>query len=196
MSAPDIAPEESHVEKARRAIHLLHTAHDQAASPMDRIIDRTINALRRPEALIAILLISAIWAAANIWAGRDAFDPFPFPDLEFVISAVALAIAVLILASQGRADTLADAREKMTLELSLQNAQKISKVIELLEELRRDSPNVPDRTDPEAEDMSLRRSETEILDNIPVSAEDAASAPSANVHSATATSKPKASPTH
>ena len=97
----------------------------------------------------------------------------PFPDLEFVISAAALAIAVLILASQGRADILADAREKMTLELSLQNAQKISKVIELLEELRRDSPNVRDRTDPEAEDMSHRRSETEILENIPGSASNA-----------------------
>jgi uncharacterized membrane protein len=143
---------------------------------MDRVIDQTTSALRRPTTLLCILSVSGAWAAANLSAGKRAFDPFPFPDLEFAISAAALVIAVLILASQGRADKLADARERMTLELSLQNAQKISKLIELLEELRRVSPNVPDRTDLEAEDMSARRSETEILENIPPVTEDAADA--------------------
>jgi uncharacterized membrane protein len=167
MSSSDLPPEESHVEKARRAIRVLHTAHNAAASPMDRVVDQTTSALGRPIALLCIILTAAAWAGANVWAGRQAFDPFPFPDLEFAISATALAIAILILASQRRADKLADARERMTLELALQNAQKVSKVIELLEELRRDSPSVPDRTDLEAEDMSTRRSETEILENIP-----------------------------
>ena len=100
-------------------------------------------------------------------AGDRALDRSPFPELELAISAVALAIALLILASQRRADRLADARERMTLELSLQSAQKVSKIIALLEELRRDSPNVPDRPDPEAMEMSSRRAETEVLEQNP-----------------------------
>lgn len=153
-----------HVEKARRAVDTLHTAHDDAASPMDRGVDGAIAILGRPAALLCIILAIATWMGANLLAGKRALDPFPFPVLEFAISAAALVIALLILTSQRRADRLADAREKMTLELSLQSAHKVSKIIELLEELRRDSPNVPDRHDPEATDMSNRRAETEVLE--------------------------------
>ena len=45
----------------------------------------------------------AAWVGVNLLAGDRAFDPFPFPDLELVISAAALMIAILILASQRRA---------------------------------------------------------------------------------------------
>jgi len=159
--------EDSHIEKARRAIHSLHSAHDEAASPTDRLVDKATDSLGRPAALICIVLAIVGWMAANQLGGDRAFDRFPFPELELAISAVALAIALLILASQRRADRLADARERMTLELSLQSAQKVSKIIALLEELRRDSPNVPDRPDPEAMEMSSRRAETEVLEQNP-----------------------------
>jgi len=174
VSPCDVSQEENHVEKARHAIHLLHTAHDEAASPLDRLVERMTGALGRPAALLFIIFVVAAWVAGNLWAGSRALDPFPFPDLELAISALALAIAVLILASQRRADKLADARERITLELSLQSAQKVSKVIELLEEFRRDSPNVPDRTDAEADDMSAPRSNTEILANVPIPVDDIA----------------------
>ena len=173
-SAPAIeaGQEDGHVEKARRAIHMLHAAHDEAATPMDRLVDGATGILGRPVALIATVLIVAAWIVVNQLMGVRAFDRFPFPDLELAISAVALAIALLILATQRRADKLADARERMTLELSLQSAQKVSKVIALLEELRRDSPNVPDRPDPEAKEMSSRRAETEVLEQTPAPAKE------------------------
>jgi uncharacterized membrane protein len=40
------------------------------------------------------------------------------------------------------------------LELSILSEHKIAKVIQLLEELRRDSPHVQDRDDPQAEQMA------------------------------------------
>ena len=42
----------------------------------------------------------------------------------------------------------------MTLELALLNEQKTAKVIQLLEEFRRDIPIVDDRDDPEAKAMA------------------------------------------
>lgn len=161
------SPEEGHVEKARRAIRTLHAAHDEAATPMDRLIDGITAILGRPGALLCLVFAIAAWMVGNKLAGGRALDAAPFPDLELAMSAVALVAAILILASQSRADRLADSREKMTLELSLQNAQKLSKIIALLEEFRRDSPNVPDRPDPEATDMSKSAPETEVIESIP-----------------------------
>lgn len=44
----------------------------------------------------------------------------------------------------------------MTLELASLTEQKVAKIIELLEELRRDSPEVRNRVDSEAHEMSIR----------------------------------------
>jgi uncharacterized membrane protein len=44
----------------------------------------------------------------------------------------------------------------MTLESTLLTEQKTRKIIELIEELRRDSPEIVDRHDPEAEQMSAK----------------------------------------
>jgi uncharacterized membrane protein len=44
----------------------------------------------------------------------------------------------------------------MTLELTILTEQKVAKIIELVEELRRDSPQVRDRVDSEARDMATK----------------------------------------
>src|SRR6202012_2286274 len=76
------------------------------------------------------------------------------PTFSDALSCIALLIAVLILASQRRADRLANLREQMTLEMVLLTTQKTSKLIDLIEELRRDSPDVRNRVDPEAIEMA------------------------------------------
>ncbi len=63
-------------------------------------------------------------------------------------------MATLILTSQRRADRLANRRDQLNLEVSILAEQKAAKIIELLEELRRDSPNVRDRRDTEATAMA------------------------------------------
>jgi uncharacterized membrane protein len=63
-------------------------------------------------------------------------------------------MTTLILTTQRRADRLASRREQMTLELSLLSERKTAKIVELLEELRRDSPGVKARIDDEAKAMA------------------------------------------
>jgi uncharacterized membrane protein len=65
-------------------------------------------------------------------------------------------MAALILVTQRRADVLASVRSQMTLELTILTEQKVAKIIELVEELRRDSPAVHDRIDTEAHDMATK----------------------------------------
>jgi uncharacterized membrane protein len=63
-------------------------------------------------------------------------------------------MTVLILTTQRREDKLAGLRDQLTLELSILSEQKSAKIIELLEELRRDDPNISDRADKHADALS------------------------------------------
>jgi len=82
------------------------------------------------------------------------------------LTLMALFLAVLILSTQRRADQLGNLRSQMTLELAILTEQKTTKLIELLEELRRDSPEVRDRVDAEASEMASRADPHEILNAI------------------------------
>ena len=64
-------------------------------------------------------------------------------------------MTLLILATQRRKNELASRREQLTLELSILSEQKSAKIIELIEELRRDLPMLENRTDHEASAMSV-----------------------------------------
>ena len=64
------------------------------------------------------------------------------------------AFVMLVLVAQKHEDELNAHRDTLTLELAILSEHKIAKVIQLLEELRRDSPHVQDRDDPQAEEMA------------------------------------------
>ncbi len=81
-------------------------------------------------------------------------DPPSFPWLQGVVNLFSLFIVTLVLVAQKHEDELNARREILTLELAILSERKIAKVIELLEELRRDSPHVVDRVDRQAEQMA------------------------------------------
>jgi uncharacterized membrane protein len=65
-----------------------------------------------------------------------------------------LLLVLLLLVAQKHEDELNAHRDTLTLELAILTEHKIAKVIQLLEELRRDSPHVQDRDDPQARQMA------------------------------------------
>ena len=148
----------THVQEAIQAIAAMHASHREQASWLDRFIDRLTATVAKANFLLALAVLLMLWTLSNTMAHRFGFatfdDPPSFPIASFLVSCVELFIAVLILASQTRADRLANLREQMTLETVLLNTQKASKLIDLMEELRRDSPNVKDRVDLEAMEMA------------------------------------------
>jgi uncharacterized membrane protein len=79
---------------------------------------------------------------------------------------VSLYMVVLILATQRREYQLAQLREQLTLELAILSEQKTAKVIQLLEESRRDNPLIRDRVDHEAEAMAQPADPQSVLDAI------------------------------
>ena len=69
------------------------------------------------------------------------------------IDIASLLIATGVLVQQNRQDKLAEQRSHLTLQINLLTEQKIAKLIELMEELREDIPNIRDRHDWEAQIM-------------------------------------------
>jgi uncharacterized membrane protein len=158
----------AHIEETVRAIAELHAQHHRRATPVQRVVDRSVKTLSRPGFVGVLTVIIIGWVALNIGLstyGR-AFDRFPYPLLQDAGSALALYLTILILITQRREDELTQHREQLTLELAIRGEQKNAKIIQLLEELRRDNPLIHDRVDTEAEALSVPADPQAVLDAI------------------------------
>ena len=75
-------------------------------------------------------------------------------------------MVILILATQQREYHPSQLREQLILELAILSEQKTAKVIQLLEETRRDNPLIRNRVDQEAEAMAQPADPQSVLDAI------------------------------
>jgi uncharacterized membrane protein len=138
-SAPNVP---DHVDKAVRSVANLHSQHRGGASTPQRAVNRISAFMARPLFLVLVVLGAGAWIAANTRAsmlGSAAIDPPPFLWLEAATSLFSLFVVMLVLVAQKHEDELNAHRDTLTLELAILSEHKIAKVIQLLEELRRDS---------------------------------------------------------
>ena len=166
-SATPILP--AHIEATVRAIAELHAEHHRRATPVQRVVARLTSIVGRPRFVGLLTLAIALWIGLNLGLrglGLVAFDAPPFPWLQDVGAVLSLYITVLILITQRHDDQLSEHREQLTLELAILSEQKSAKIIELLEELRRDSPHLVDRVDHEAVAMAQPADPQAVLDAI------------------------------
>jgi uncharacterized membrane protein len=146
-----------HIDKTVRSIAQLHADHHQNATRMERAVDRLKRLLGRPIFIGLLTLFIVGWTGSNLIVGAlglRPIDPPPFVWLLGAISLVSLYVVILVLASQRREDELTQRRDQLSLELAILSEQKATKVIQLLEEARRDNPLIHDRVDQEAEEMA------------------------------------------
>ena len=158
-----------HIEATVAAIARLHAEHHKRATPLQRFTEDITARAGRSVAVAWLTAATAAWIGINlvlVAVGRAPPDPPPFPWLELVVSLGALYMTVLILSTQRREDELAGHREQLTLELAILGDQKAAKIIELLEELRRDHPAIHDRVDHDAHAMSTPADPQAVLDAI------------------------------
>jgi uncharacterized membrane protein len=147
----------------------LRQEHWHEASLLQQTVDRATRVIGWPGFVVVLGITIAVWVIANLaegWLGYPMIDPPPFEDLATGMSGGALVVAALILTTQRREDKLADYRAQLILELSIANDQKIAKIIELLEESRRDNPALSDRVDDQAHAMSTPSDAVAVLEAI------------------------------
>jgi uncharacterized membrane protein len=159
-TAPPPAAEETPIDAERdqvsqniEAVLEFYTREEQKITRSQRILERISHLIGQPVFLGFILLFVALWMLANAVLrqfGMAEFDPAPFFWLQGIVGLGALLTATVVLIKQNRMAKLEEQRAHLDLKVTLLTEQKAAKLIDLLEELRRDLPNVKDRHDPEA----------------------------------------------
>lgn len=157
----------SHVEDTVQAVARFHATHEAEASPLQRLIEQVTRRAGRPAFIALLTTVLVSWIALNLGlmvTGRKPLDAPPFFWLQGAVALMALYMTVLILTTQRREDKLAGLRDQLTLELSILSEQKSAKIIALLEELRRDDPNLSDRADEDADALSTPADPNVVVD--------------------------------
>ena len=149
-------PIESELDQTSQNIEAVldfYTREEQKISSSQRILERISEFIGQPIFLGIILLLVVIWMITNVILhlfGITEIDPPPYFWLQGIIGLGALLTATIVLTKQNRFAKLAERRSHLDLKVMLLTEQKAAKLINLLEELRRDLPNVKNRSDVEA----------------------------------------------
>ena len=148
------------------AVVALHAFAEQQVDTHQRTVESLTAWLGRPQFFYGILVGVTLWMLVNSlaplfgWKQRD--DP-PFFWMQGGVGLGALLMTSVILITQNRQGKLAERREHLELQMSMLTEQRTAKIIDLLEELRRDMPSVHNRVDLEAEALTKTVDPHEVL---------------------------------
>ena len=104
----------------------------------------------------AVVSFIVIWAGVNAWAAKRGWyslDAPPFPWLQGIVSSNALLLTIAVLIRQNRMVRLAAHHSHLDLQINILTEQKVTKVLQLVDELRRALPAL--RGTPNAEVTAL-----------------------------------------
>ena len=145
-----------HISQNIEAVKTLHAQADENLSHYQRPIEIVGALLGRPAFFYGIVLFVATWVLSNIFSPLfdvPPFDPAPHYWLQGIVGLGAWLTTTIVLITQTRQGKLAEQRAHLDLQVSLLAEQKIAKLIDLIEELRNDLPDVKNRHDPQAAAM-------------------------------------------
>jgi uncharacterized membrane protein len=140
------------IDQNIETIAALQRRESEATSASQRLVERMSRFIGRPAYLLGLLVFVVAWVGANVGTpfGIAPFDPPPFELLDGILTFSALVTATVVLIAQNRQTRREHQHRHLDLQLSLLTEQKVTKLIHLVEELRRDLPMVKDRDDPQA----------------------------------------------
>ena len=123
-----------------------------STGPAQLLVEKLSLFIARPGYLLGLVLFVIGWIAVNLVRpdGHAPFDPAPFAILDGLLTLSALVTATIVLIAQNRQARLEQQHRHLDLQVGLLTEQKVTKLIHLVEELRRDLPMVNDREDRQA----------------------------------------------
>jgi uncharacterized membrane protein len=163
---PAAAALSDHISENIEGVVALQRREWDATSASQLRLERVSRIVGRPAYLVGILVLSGVWILFNSISARFGivpFDPPPFQWLELLVSCVALLTTTVVLIAQNRQTKFEQQRAHLDLQVNLLTEQKVTKVIHLIEELRRDLPMVKDRHDPQAAQMQERANTAQLV---------------------------------
>ncbi|HEY3332425.1 MAG TPA: DUF1003 domain-containing protein [Capsulimonadaceae bacterium] len=145
------------VSASLEAILTMHNLSEKSVSKAQRRVERLTEIIARPVSLLVVAGFVLVWLIGNYTIETmhgGEYDAPPFFWLQGCIGLLALLMDAIILITQHRQGQRAEHRAQLDLQLSIAAEQRLAKMISLMEELRRDLPNVQNRYDPIAEAMT------------------------------------------
>jgi uncharacterized membrane protein len=148
----------AHVEETIDSIAELERNAQADLSPHQRWIERLTRRVGRPRVFYIVLAFVGLWIGLNLAlaAAHRAFDAPPFPLLEGILTLVSLLLVILVLTTETRTAQLDLLRSRLDLQINLINERRTAKLIEMIDTLRRDLPQVPTHDDPEVRSLRER----------------------------------------
>jgi uncharacterized membrane protein len=124
-----LSPEAQHLIRDLRP-HLVsddvYEEIDERASLGDRLADRMSSLAGSWKFILFFCFLMAVWIAANLYMGANAFDPFPFILLNLALSTLAALQAPVILMSQNRQAAKDRAQSENDYQVNLKNEVEIA----------------------------------------------------------------------
>ncbi len=140
------------------AIAALMTEEARTLTRHQRAVERMLSVLTVPAFLYGVAVAIALWIGANVGLeleGHAPWDPPPFAWMQMAVGLLALFMTSVVVITQSRQGRIAERNAHLDLQVNLLTDQKAAKIIELLEEMRRDLPNLRDRVDPQAQELQV-----------------------------------------
>jgi uncharacterized membrane protein len=155
-----------HIGQNIESVVALQRREWEMTSLSQRRVERVGRFIGRPAYLVGLLVFVAIWIAVNLGlvsSGRTPWDPLPFELLAGLLTLIALLTTTIVLISQNRQSHLEQQHTHLGLQVNLLTEQKVTKLIHLMEELRKDLPMVKNRVDPQAMAMQERADASQVI---------------------------------
>jgi uncharacterized membrane protein len=142
----------AHIDQNIESVVALQKREWETVGVAQRRVEALGRWLGRPLYLVGLLAAIVVWVSINvIRQARGGWDPPPFELLDGVMTLISLVTTTIVLIAQNRQTKLEKQHTHLELQVSLLTEQKVTKIINLIEELRRDMPMVKDRHDAHAE---------------------------------------------
>jgi uncharacterized membrane protein len=169
-----------HISQNIDSIIAFHRREQFKLTGAQRRVERLAAWLGQPRYLLGAAALTLAWLLYNVFAQRlhlRQFDPPPFFWLQGLFSLGAFLTSTVVLISQNRQARFEAQRLNLDLQVNLLTEQKTTKLIHLIEELRRDLPMVHDRHDAVAAAMQTPTDATRVLEAFENQAADSATQP-------------------
>jgi uncharacterized membrane protein len=130
---------------------------DAQISGVRLLIERISAFLGSPSYFIFAVAFILLWMLVNGWVahvGSRPVDPPPFFWLQGVVSSNALLMTVAVLIRQNRMARVAEHRAHLDLQINLLTEQKVTKILQIVDELKRERTEMRERPDSEVAEMT------------------------------------------
>lgn len=164
MEAPDQTDTQPAVERlpssAKENLQLLENFQDheeQEIPGMQLAIERVSGFFGSSAYFVFALAFIFLWVTINVYGAHHGWqhvDEPPFSWLQGLVSSNALLLTVAVLIRQNRMAEVAEHRSHLDLQINLLSEQKVTKILQLVDELQRALTALRGGPDTQVEEMS------------------------------------------